>query len=116
PVTFLDGAQALGTAALDGPSPGHAVLTTAALGAGDHSLTATYGGTSGLAGSTSGAVTQHVGSAQTATVVTASPSPSVFGRPVTFTATVSAVAPGAGTPTGTVVFTDGATQIGSAPL
>nr|WP_308290583.1 Ig-like domain-containing protein [Streptomyces marispadix] len=36
--------------------------------------------------------------------MTSSPDPSVFGQAVTFTATVTAVAPGAGTPTGTVTF------------
>ncbi len=41
----------------------------------------------------------------TSTVVTSSANPSVTGQPVTFTATVSAVAPAAGTPTGSVTFT-----------
>jgi hypothetical protein len=35
---------------------------------------------------------------------------------VTLTATVAATAPGAGTPTGSVTFLDGATQLGSAAL
>ncbi|NBM14614.1 Ig-like domain repeat protein [Streptomyces sp. GC420] len=39
------------------------------------------------------------------TSVSSSPDPSVFGQPVLFTATVAPVAPGAGTPTGTVTFT-----------
>jgi Bacterial Ig-like domain (group 3)/Domain of unknown function (DUF4214) len=38
------------------------------------------------------------------------------GRPVTFTATVSVVAPGAGAPTGTVSFFDGSALLGTAPL
>src|SRR3989442_15140045 len=42
--------------------------------------------------------------------------PSVFGQSTTFTATVAAVSPGAGTPTGTVNFLDGATVIGSGTL
>ncbi|MBK6722219.1 MAG: Ig-like domain repeat protein [Acidobacteria bacterium] len=43
--------------------------------------------------------------ASTTTTVTAVPvSPSVFGQSVTFTATVAVVAPGTGTPTGTVSF------------
>jgi hypothetical protein len=49
------------------------------------------------------------------TTVTASslPNPSAFGQPVTFTATVTPVAPGAGVRTGTVTFFDGAAALGS---
>jgi hypothetical protein len=47
----------------------------------------------------------------TTTSVTSSVNPSVFGQPVTFTATVATA--GAGTPTGNVQFFDGATPIGS---
>src|SRR5439155_6325615 len=44
-------------------------------------------------------------------VVTSSANPSVFGQSVPFTATVAAVPPGAGTPSGTVTFTiDGTPQ------
>jgi PKD repeat protein len=42
--------------------------------------------------------------------------PSVFGQPVTFTATVSPIAPAFTTPTGTVTFKDGATTLGAAPV
>lgn len=54
--------------------------------------------------------------ADATTVVNASPSPGTFGQPVTLTATVTGEAGANGTPTGTVNFYDGATQIGSAPL
>ena len=40
----------------------------------------------------------------------------MVGQPVTFTATVSANPPGAGTPTGTVTFSDGGSPIGTATL
>jgi hypothetical protein len=54
----------------------------------------------------------------TTTVVTSSPSPSVYGQSVTFTATVRSVVSGAGTPQGTVTFyydqQDAAHQIGAA--
>src|SRR5207245_7869048 len=43
--------------------------------------------------------------AESATTVAASAEPSRFGQPVTFTATVNAIAPGGGTPTGTATFT-----------
>src|SRR5207302_2543155 len=42
--------------------------------------------------------------------------PSVSGQTITFTATVTAVAPAAGTPSGTVTFFDGVTNLGSAAL
>jgi hypothetical protein len=41
---------------------------------------------------------------------------SQFGEAVTFTATVTVLAPGSGTPTGTVGFFDGGTRLGSASL
>ncbi|QPP09233.1 hypothetical protein G4Z16_25605 [Streptomyces bathyalis] len=66
-------------------------------------LTATYGGDSNFTGS-AGLGSHAVNQAATTTVLTDVPDPSVVGEPVTFTATVSASAPGAGTPTGTVVF------------
>jgi hypothetical protein len=48
-----------------------------------------------------------VNKASTSAVLTSSSNPSDFGATVTFSATVSAVAPGGGTPTGTVTFMDG---------
>jgi hypothetical protein len=57
-----------------------------------------------------------VNPAATSTTLSSSVNPSVFGQPVTFTATVSAVAPGGGTPTGIVKFYDGATLLGQAGL
>ncbi|MFD8332843.1 Ig-like domain repeat protein, partial [Streptomyces solisilvae] len=70
---------------------------------GTHAVTATYGGDTGVAGSSaSGSVT--VGQATTMTVLTSSPNPSTPGQNVTFTATVTAVPPATGTPTGTVTF------------
>jgi hypothetical protein len=54
--------------------------------------------------------------ADTTTQLASSANPSVFGHPVTFTATVTAVAPGSGTPTGTVSFSDGSNMIGRGTL
>src|SRR5262249_39130767 len=50
------------------------------------------------------------------TSVVSSGDPTVYGQAVTFTATVSAVAPATGTPTGTVSFFDGTTLLSTAPL
>jgi uncharacterized delta-60 repeat protein len=57
-----------------------------------------------------------VAPATTATTLTSSVNPSAFGQSVTFTATVSAVAPGSGLPTGSVTFYDGASFVGTAAL
>ncbi|GAA1292982.1 beta strand repeat-containing protein [Streptomyces javensis] len=82
---------------------GQACVTTSAIPVGTHAVTATYGGNTGVAGSSaSGSVT--VGQAATTTTLTSSPNPSTPGQTVTFTATVSAVPPATGTPTGTVTF------------
>jgi len=47
---------------------------------------------------------------------TGSINPSIYGQPVTFTATVSPIAPATGTRTGTVTFKDGATALGTAAV
>jgi hypothetical protein len=54
----------------------------------------------------------------TTTVVTSSASnnTSVYGQSVTFTAAVSSVVVGSGTPSGTVTFTDGSTTLGTGTL
>jgi hypothetical protein len=57
-----------------------------------------------------------VNKSATVSTVSSSPHPSLVGQTVTFTATVTAVAPGSGTPSGTVTFKDGATALGSATL
>ncbi len=113
-VSFLDGAAPIGTGTLSG-NPGVATFTTAALNVGMHSITASYPGDSYNGPSISLPLSQVVNQAQTATTVTAAPSPGIAGGPETITATVKVTA-GSGTPTGTVTFTSGTTQLGSAPL
>lgn len=58
-------------------------------------------------------VPQLVGSA---TVLTSSTNPSIFGQPVTFTATVTPASPLGIAPTGTVTFMDGQNALGTMPL
>ena len=53
-----------------------------------------------------------VNRAATTVALRSSLNPAVTGQAVTFTATVAAVAPGAGTPTGTVTFKEGNTVLG----
>jgi hypothetical protein len=110
-VTFKDGATALGLP--QSLVSGKATLSTSALKVVPHSITATYNGSGTFGTSTSPALKQTVNKATSSTSVSSSHNPSVFGQSVTFTATVSAVAPGSGTPTGSVTFKDGGTQVGS---
>jgi hypothetical protein len=74
------------------------------LSVGNHSITAVYSGDTNDLGSTSDPVSQGVNPDATTTMVGASANPSAYGQALTFTATVAANAPGAGTPTGTVQF------------
>ena len=106
-VAFYEGTMELGWASLDGW--GNASLTTSLPGAGQYSLTAVYGGDAGFAGSTA-AISQVVGQATSAMMINGSTGCSVYGQPVTFTATVSAASQGTGTPTGQVTFCDQATN------
>src|SRR5207302_1575632 len=79
------------------------------LAVGIHSVTATYAGVTRFATSTGSLPSQSVIRSDTTTTLTPSVNSSVFGQPVTFTATVAPIAPGAGAPTGTVsFFLDGA--------
>jgi hypothetical protein len=88
--------------------------STSTLSTGDHVITAVYGGNTTYLGSTSAAVTQHVGKAQTTTSISQDVNPTVHGQAVTFTATVGVVLPGAGTPTGAVQFTVDGSPAGTA--
>lgn len=113
-VTFSDGANVLGTAVLT--SGGTAVLQTSSLVVGSHSFSASYPGDLSFLPSGSPFLTFNVRQASTATILSSSPTTDVFGQPLTLTATVSAVSPGGGTPTGTVTFTDGLTTLGTPSL
>src|SRR5439155_9319295 len=52
----------------------------------------------------------------TTTALSSSTNTPVVGREVTFTASVTGTVPGAGTPSGTVTFQDGATPLGTGTL
>ena len=118
-VTFYDGSTSLGTAQLYGS--GQATISIGTLSVGTHSITASYdGGDSNFAASLPSAevsLTQTVNQAATKTTVASLANPSGSGKPVTFTATVKAVAPGIGTPTGMVTFSiNGTPQSPAVPL
>jgi hypothetical protein len=109
-VQFKDNGAPIGApVALSG---GMASLSTSALSVGSHAITVDYSG-DGNFNSSTGTMTQTVNKANSATTVTSSANPSVFGQSVTVTATVSAVAPGAGSPSGTVQFKDNGAPIGA---
>ncbi|MFF2189451.1 Ig-like domain repeat protein, partial [Streptomyces sp. NPDC058155] len=82
---------------------GQACLSSTSLTSG--TITATYNGEGPCFAASSGAVALAVNPAATTTTVTATPNPSVCGQSVTLCATVTADAPGSGTPTGFVTFT-----------
>jgi len=83
---------------------GVATLTTTTLAVGNHTVTAQYTGDGNFTSSTVASVAHRVRRASTRVTVVSSANPAARGAAVTFTATVSAVAPGGGIPTGTVRF------------
>jgi hypothetical protein len=94
-------------AALD--ASGHATATRAfSVAESGTTVRACYSGATDLDPS-SGTTVQTVNKATTLVTLSDTPDPSTFGQSVTLSATVAAVAPGAGTPTGTVNFYDGGT-------
>jgi uncharacterized protein (TIGR03437 family) len=105
-IQFSDGASLLGSAVMPA---GTAALTVANLAAGSHSITAAWSGDANWSPATSDPLLQAVGKAQTATGLT-TPGSSSTKSPATLSATVAVIAPGAGVPTGTVKFVDGATN------
>src|SRR5262249_54997655 len=111
-VTFSAGQTQLGVATLSG---GVATLTTTVLPTGSISIDATYSGDDERDGCLGGGAV-GVNKAATATALDSAPDPSVLGQTTTLTATVTAVAPGAGVPTGTVEFFEGTTSLGTGTL
>jgi sugar lactone lactonase YvrE len=112
-VTFFDGMTLLGAAVIN--SSGIATVSTSALAAGVHSITATYGGDARIyvLGSASLALQQSV-QAPSTVAVSSSLNPSYYGNFIAFTATVLSGASSAAT--GKVNFYDGTQLIGSGGL
>jgi hypothetical protein len=104
-VSFLQGTTLLGQSTVVG---GKATLGMSALTVGNHTITAKYLGDSNfnISSGTDAAAPQVVQKAHTHTGLSSSANPSVLGHPVTFTARVRVILPGAGVPTGTVTFED----------
>ena len=110
-VTFNDGANVLGTAAVTGNV---ATFTIGSLSKGTHSITAVYGGDTNVAGSSASALSQLVNPAPTTTAVTSSVNPSFANQATTFTATVTGQF--GGTPTGTITLKSGTLSLGTITL
>jgi hypothetical protein len=111
-VTFIDGATTLGSATLS--TSDVAQFSTSSLVAGNHNITAVFGGSTNDNKSTSNTVVQIVNLNAASLSLTASPNPAQVGQAVTFTATASNIMLGA-TPD-VVTFYDGSNSIGTSPL
>jgi hypothetical protein len=98
-MAFLDGTTLLATAAV---TSGTASFTTRTLGAGTHVVTATFTDASATS-VTSPPLTESVAVANTTTVTSTRPTAN-YGASGNINATVKAVAPGAGIPTGSIDF------------
>ncbi|HUZ93959.1 MAG TPA: Ig-like domain repeat protein [Edaphobacter sp.] len=111
-VAFKDGSSVLSTVPVN--SLGVAIYVNTTLPAGTHNITAVYLGDSDYAGSTSiSNVTITINQTATTTHLSASTLNSIATRPVTLTATVTALG---AIPTGTVSFMNGNVLIGTAIL
>jgi ELWxxDGT repeat protein len=110
-VTFYDGAMAIGSASVQN---GVATLTTTSVATvGVHKVTAVYGG-SALFGPAATGITYLTVRADATTTTFAPPAPPAPSTGVvTLTVSVGVVAPGSGSPTGSVTFLDGNTVLGT---
>jgi hypothetical protein len=98
------------------PLSGSTATCTQTPAVGSHTIVATYSGDSYYPSSASSNLTQTVNQDSTTTTVVSDTQPSFSGQSVTFTAVVTANAPGAGTGTGNVTFKDGSTTLGTSAL
>ena len=118
-VTFTStfgGTHTLCTAPSNQDATDQATCTTSYPSVGKDSVTATYNADPNYSGSGSSAESETISAASTSTSLTASTESAVAGQEVEFTAEVNAVAPGSGTPSGEVVFSDSKGTVCSASL
>ncbi len=109
-VTFQDGATVLAVVPMKG---GVATYHTSSLSAGNHKVTANYGGGPLLTASTSQTLSQYVYSITSTTTLASTPNPGKSGNTVQFTANVTSAA---GAPNGTVNIVYQSTVLGSGTL
>ncbi|MFM2106619.1 MAG: hypothetical protein RL338_1651, partial [Chloroflexota bacterium] len=109
-VVVADGTTGIGTCTLD---LGRCDVVTSALPFGTRIVVASYAGDANHQASASSTSVTVTAASTTTTVASSSPT-SIFGQPVTFTASVTS---SAGTPpTGTVAFSDGTIPLGTCAL
>jgi Bacterial Ig-like domain (group 3)/FG-GAP-like repeat len=106
-ITFTSGTLNLGLGTI---ASGVASVTTTLLTPPSDLITATYSGDTNY-NSAVGTTTQNVAKANSSSTLTSSPNPSLPGSPVTFTDTLLP-----SNATGTVVFTNGSTTLGTATV
>ncbi|MCP3469353.1 Ig-like domain repeat protein [Bradyrhizobium sp. CCGUVB1N3] len=107
-VTFYDNGTSIGTGTVSGTT---ASLTVSSLSVGSHAITASYGGDSNN-NTASGATTVTVIQATPSIALNASSTPTSNGASVALVATMT----GASSPSGTVTFYEGSTQLGSGTI
>ena len=109
-VLFYDGTTELGSGTL---TDGSAAYTTSSLTVGSHTIKAVYEGDASHESSSATLVQVVLEPLASTSVLTCSPNPAAYGATVTCTDTVSG---SASTPTGTVTFYDGTTELGTGTL
>ena len=109
-VTFFEGANELGTVALD--ANGQASFTTSTLATGTHAIKVEYAGDTNFNGTTSATVNQVVNVSGTTVALASSLNPSSRGANITFTATVSSNG-GSPSVSGTITFADNGVAMGN---
>jgi hypothetical protein len=110
----VDGTTSLGIVSLD--ESGIATLKIASLGVGNHAIVAEYGGSSYFGSTQSSDLTQTIAKTSTQTTLRSSQNPTHFGSGASLIATVRAVSPGSGSPTGIATFTEGANVLATVPF
>jgi len=110
-VTFLDGTTVIASVPLG--AAGVATYSTNSLTVGTHQISATYAGDTNHAASNTASLSELIVQASMATLQS-SLNPSAAGNNVTFTAKITGTS--TVVPTGTVVFKDGSTVLGTATL
>ena len=114
-ITDTDG-TVVSSADVDGAGAAVMQVAGTGLGVGTHMLTATYPGNENTTGSTSQTLTVDVVAGDTTTKLSADPTTSTVGSPVTFTAAVTATDSNVTVTSGTIDFLEGETVLGTTSL
>jgi len=110
-IQFMDGSVVLGSVPVG--ANGSATLSTSTLPFGTHSISAIYEGDADHATSTSVVLSERIVEAATVSL-SSSANPSIFGANILYTIKVTGV--GSQIPTGTVIFRDGSSVLGTSAV